>query len=290
MSVDIKNMTLLAGKLVVYDGACPLCISLRDKVLRWNILPKNKVANYYELDADLQGKIDPERFTDEMALIDLDGQATIYGPYALKRIFSEKWTLVRWFFAIPGIMQPISFVYKTLAYNRYVVSTPRKDMPTCNCATAAPAILHVTYLAYSLLVAIAVTFLFGMGLQAFFPAISKVQGGVAMLAIAGTGWIVQGLVTWLGFGEKRFQYLRHMFTIMRMGVMPLLLVALLMLIFPQIHPVIPCLAVLYSSSMMLRQHYLRVWQLGASQWWTASWFAALQVTAIAWVVYFFNIL
>ena len=70
MSVDIKNMALLTGKLVVYDGACPLCISLRDKVLRWNILPKDKVANYYELDADLQGKIDAERFRNEMALID----------------------------------------------------------------------------------------------------------------------------------------------------------------------------------------------------------------------------
>lgn len=279
-------MAILAGKLVVYDGACPLCISLRDKVLRWNILPEEKIASYYELDADLQGQIDPERFRNEMALIDLGGGETIYGPYALKRIFGEKWLFVRGMFAIPGIMRPIQFVYKTLAYNRYIVSTPRKDMPACDCMPVVPPLMHLSYLAYSLVVALLVTFLFGAGLQAFVPQISMWQGGVAMLAIAGTGWVVQGLATWLGFGDKRFQYLRHMFTIMRKGVMPLLPVAILMLLIPELHPAIPCLAVLYSSGMMLRQHYLRIWQLGASQWWTVCWFFALQTTALGWVFLF----
>lgn len=281
MSVVTKDMTLLAGKLIVYDGACPLCISLRDKVLRWDIFPADKVANYYELPAAQTAQIDPDRFRNEMALIDTDGGATIYGPDALKRIFSERYWLARMFFAIPGIMAPIRFIYKTLAFNRYVVSTPRKDMPACDCEPAGPPLYHLVYLLYSLLVAVGVTMLFGAGLSQY-TRLSATEGAVAMLLIAGTGWVVQGLVSWLGYGERRFQYLRHLCTVMRKGVMPLLPVAILFMSFTDLTPWLPLVAVLYSSGLMLRQHYLRIWQLGGSQWWTVCWLLALQSTAVAW--------
>ncbi len=290
MSEGIKNMALLSGKLIVYDGACPLCISLRDKVLSWGIFPKEKVASYYDLQLDQQGQVDASRFQNEMALIDTAGGDTIYGPDALKRIFSERFMLMRLFFAIPGIMAPIRFIYKVLARNRYIVATPRKDMPACDCEPKGPLFYQLIYLIYSLVVALAVTFWFGAGLQTYFPQMSILQCGGAMLLIAGTGWIVQGLLTWAAFGEKRFQYLRHMFTVMRKGVMPLLPAAILMALMDDLHPIVPVLSVLLSATLMLRQHYLRVWQLGRSQAWTLIWFLSLQTTAVAWLMFVTHII
>jgi predicted DCC family thiol-disulfide oxidoreductase YuxK len=278
-------MELLQNKLIVYDGACPLCLSLRDKVLRWGIFPQSKVANYYELPDAQAAQIDPERFRNEMAVIDTDGGSTIYGADGIRKIFSEKWVLAKLFFSIPGIMRPIRFIYRTLAHNRYVISTPRKDMPVCNCEPDAPAISHVAYLGFCTVVAVLVTFFFGSGLAIYDSTVTALGSGIGMLLVAGTGWLLQGLHAWLAFGENRFQYLRHMCTVMRMGVMPLLPAAILMYIFDDLSPWVPFLSVVWSSGMMLRQHYLRIWRLSASQGWTFSWFLALQCTALGWIIF-----
>lgn len=281
-------MELLPHQLIVYDGACPLCLSLRDKVLRWKIFPSHKVVNYYALPPEQSAQIDPEIFRHQMAVIDTNGGATIYGADGIRHIFSERFWLAKMFFAIPGIMTPIRFMYKTLAHNRYIVSTPRKDMPVCNCKMAdTPAIFHFTYLLFCLLVAVGVTFFFGAGLAQYFDGMSKLDGGLAMLLIAGTGWCVQGLLTVMGIGKLRFEYIRHMFTVMRIGVMPLLPIAILLQAIPGLPIIFPIMAVLFSSILMLRQHYLRVWQLRISQAWTWSWFLGLQGTAMAWIFFFF---
>lgn len=288
MSVKSSNTALLPGKRIVYDGSCPLCIALRDKMLRWGWIPEPLLADYHQLPQDMQALVDAERFSREMALIDLAGGATIYGAEGIAEIFTAKWPALRGLRRLPGFMPLFTFAYKTLAFNRFVVSTPRKDMPACDCEPQIPALYHLSYLGYSLLVALLVTALFGVAVATYFPTLAGMTGAVAMLLIAGTGWVLQGALALAGMGEKRFQYIRHMFTVMRKGVMPLLPVSLLVLALPQTPYLLPVAAVLLSSLLMLRQHSLRVWQMGRSQGWTLAWFLSLQATAAFWVLYFIH--
>ena len=111
------------------------------------------------------------------------------------------------------------------------------------------------------------------------------QGGLAMLIVAGPGWILQSMLYLAVKGLDSMDYLSHMATIMWKGTMPLAILALIVLVVGPLSPVFFAAAVLLSSMMMARAHYLRVHALGLSQTWTLTWFLLLQLTAWTAILY-----
>lgn len=273
-------MHYLDTKLIIYDGSCNLCTGLKNKVLKLKLFPEEKIVAYQKLPSPLREKVDPNRFKNEMALLDLNGQQTVYGAEGIAYIFSGKWSLVNLFFKIPGMFLIFNFLYKILAYNRFAISNPNFELIRCaGCEPEVPRFYRNIYYGITLFIATLITLLFGAALAPYFDHVAPIEGAGWMLLMAGTGWVVQGILALLFMKEQKAEYLSHVGTIMALGVLILLPVTLWLLLGGTAHWIFPVLSVALSSGTMLWQHIRRVKFLGLKQRWTVSWFLALQITA-----------
>jgi hypothetical protein len=127
---------------------------------------------------------------------------------------------------------------------------------------------------------VGITYAFGQSLN---PLFSISSGGIDMLLIAGTGWVIQILLSALLPKEKRMDYVGHLGVIMLIGVLVLLPGICLSRFTGYQYLAIPLISVLLSSSLMGWQHLIRIRNLGLSQLWTLAWFVVLQSTAIFWI-------
>lgn len=171
-------------------------------------------------------------------------------------------------------------------WNKSYIKLPLRNYEQRFDTSVMPFHFRLSYLTLTTVLASLVTFLFGAALSVIVPKYTWIEAGGAMLMIAGTGWLVQGLLAYSKIGTKKFEYLSHMATVMWLGVLPLLPAALLLILLPNPTVQIPLVAVAFSSLMMLRQHFVRMNALQASQVWTLSWLLALQSTAWFWIFVF----
>ena len=285
-------MKFLEPKLIIYDGSCGLCTSLKEKVQKFGWFPEEKIVAYQKLDPQLREKVDPNRFKNEMALIDLTGERTQYGAEGIAYLFAGKWGLVRALLKVPGFYPLYHLIYRIVAYNRFAISNPNFNLIRCSgCEPEVPTKFRLAYYGICLTLATLITLLFGASLSEYFDGISQIEGAGWMLLMAGTGWIVQGIMALLFMKDRTADYLSHLGTTMVVGVAILLPSTLWHLLGGHAHWLIPTFSVALSSGYMLYQHIRRVKFLELNQRWTASWFVSLQLTAaMAVALFLFNTL
>lgn len=138
-----------------------------------------------------------------------------------------------------------------------------------------------------MMVAIAVTMLFGAGLSQYFSGMEMLAGAGKMMLIAGTGWAVTALLALGILGARRFDYIHAMGDVKQTGIMAILPVTVLLLVAGPVHVLFPVLSVVLSSGLMLTKHIRLMRTIQVPAWWTIIWFASLQVTAGLWVAFFF---
>lgn len=280
-------MKSLENKLIIYDSNCKVCSSLRDVVLKFTSIPEVKVKAHKELNETLSKQVDPEMFRNVMALIDTAGGRTIYGAEGVAYIFSSQYRIVDLLFRVTPVFKLFNFFYKTQAYNRYIIATPKSQFK-CDCFPDRVVKYRISYIVMTLLVSILLTGLFGISLKNFFKNISGTGAAIQMLLMAGTGWVLQiGLAIMLLRG-KALDYIGHLGSIMVVGLLILVPSMLFYAITGVAIPYLPAASVMVSSACMLYLHINRVRYLELSQGWTVSWFLFLQVTAVFWI-YFFHL-
>lgn len=278
-------MKTLTNKLIIYDSNCKVCSSLKDVVLRFTAIPEEKVKAYKDLDSQLTTHVDADRFKNVMALIDTNGGQTIYGAEGVAYIFASQYKIVDFLFRSRFIFRLFSFLYKTQAYNRYIIATPKSNFK-CDCFPDRVVKYRVSYIAITLLISVLLTALFGISLKGFFANMSGAQAAMQMLLIAGTGWVLQMLLATVMLGDKALDYIGHLGSIMVVGLL-ILIPSMLIVLFTGVStPWIPAVSVVLSSGYMLYLHINRVRYLELSQGWTISWFLLLQSTALFWVYIF----
>lgn len=283
--LNIKYMKSLKHKLIVYDSNCKVCSSLRDVVLRITPIPGEKVVAYRSLPSEMSNRVDPAKFRNGMALIDTAGGATIYGPQGVAYIFSSQYKLVDFLLNFQPVLELFTFLYKTLAYNRYIIAAPKSKF-LCDCFPDKVVGYRVAYITIALLVATILTALFGNSLRGFFPGMTGSNAAMQMLLMAGTGWVVQLLLAAVFLGNKALDYVGHLSTIMVAGLL-ILVPWMLFHAITGVYPLyIPVLSVVLSSVTMLYLHINRVRHLGFSQALTLCWFILLQTGAAVWVFFF----
>lgn len=257
-------MNSLNHKLIVYDSNCKVCSSLRDVVLRITPIPESKVVAYRSLSAALSERVDSAKFKNGMALIDTAGGGTIYGSEGVAYIFSSQYRLVAFLLKFKLFFQLFSFLYKTLAYNRYIIAAPKSKFH-CDCFPDKIVQYRITYILIASLIAITLTALFGISLCDFFPGMTRSAAAMQMLLMAGTGWVLQLIGAGVFLGNKALDYAGHLCSIMVAGLL-VLLPWMLFHAFTTISVVhIPALSVVISSATML---YLHIHRNRAS--WTPS--------------------
>jgi len=279
------TMKTLNNKLIIYDSNCKVCSSLRDVVLKVTTIPEDKVKAFTDLDTTLLKKVDPDKFKNVMALIDLSNDETIYGAEGVAYIFASQYKCVEYLLRFKPFYKLFTFLYNTQAHNRYIIALPKSKFE-CDCFPDKVVKFRLAYIVLTVLISILVTALLGISLATFFNGLSRSQAAFEMILIAGTGWMIQMITASLFMKDKKLDYLGHLGSIMVVGLLVLLPWMLFQAMFHVSNPIFPILNILFSSGMMLWLHYERVKYLQLSQAWTISWFLLLQLTAACWIYYF----
>lgn len=278
-------MKTLENKLIIYDSNCRICTSLKNIVVKLAAIPSEKIYAYKDVPEKHIEKIDPDRFKNAMALIDTEGEKTIYGEKGIAYIFSTKSRLVDKLINVPLIFKTFTFLYNTLALNRYVIALPKSQFQ-CDCYPDKVARYRWSYIIICVVLSIMLTMLFGTSLTAYFPEITKSEAALQMLLMAGSGWICQIVLTAIFLKDKWLDYVGNLSTIMVVGLIVLIPWMLMRIIFGPVSYFIAIGSVLLSSALMLRMHFQRVKFLQLSQIWTLTWFLCLQAKALTWIYIF----
>lgn len=167
----------------------------------------------------------------------------------------------------------------TFHWNRAFMANDRKPWLQHHPDGEMPLHFRLSYFCLSTVIATLATLAFGWALGWSHPQMGIWQGGWAMLAIAGPGWLFQGLLAVAVRGNKALDYLSHLATVMWKGTLPLAFVALVSLAFGQLDPLWFAIAVCISAAGMARSHFRRVQASQLPQSWTLAWFLILQITA-----------
>lgn len=279
-------MKALDDKLIVYDSNCKVCSSWRNIVLKLTSVPAAKITAFRELPDEWAGKVDADKFRNVMALIDTKGGATLYGAEGVAYIFASQYQVVDLLFRFKPFFILFNFVYKTQAYNRYIIATPKSRFK-CDCLPDRVVKYRITYIVIAVLLSIFLTFMFGVSLKSFFTGISLTEAGGQMLLIAGTGWALQIALAIAFAKDKALDYIGHLGSIMVMGLLFLVPWIILSGASGLVSYFLPVASVVVSSGFMLYLHINRIKYLEMSQRWTISWFLLLQIGAAFWVFYFF---
>jgi predicted DCC family thiol-disulfide oxidoreductase YuxK len=278
-------MKTLSNKLIIYDSNCKLCSSLKIVVLKLTSIPESKIKAFKDLESDLSKHVDAEKFKNEMALIDTTGGNTLYGAEGIAHILSSQYKIVDFLFRFKLIFILFNFFYRTQAYNRYIIATPKSNFK-CDCFPDRVVKYRISYILMTVLISVLLTALFGISLKSFFPEMLKTEAATQMLLMAGTGWVLQIVVAVVVLRDKALDYIGHLGSIMVVGLL-ILIPSMLISAFTGIAtPWIPAISVMFSSGYMLYLHLNRVRYLELSQGWTISWFLFLQSTALFWIYIF----
>ena len=154
-------MKSLEHKLIIYDSNCKVCSSLRDVVLKLTSIPDTKVMAFRDLTPNLSQHVDPNRFRNGMAVMDLTGEKTIYGPEGVAHIFSSQYRLVDFLLRFKPFFSLFAFFYKVLAYNRYIIASPKSKF-ICDCLPDRVVNFRLSYIIIALTISITLTGLFGI--------------------------------------------------------------------------------------------------------------------------------
>ncbi len=279
-------MKSLENKLIIYDSNCKVCSSLRDVVLKFTSIPEIKIKAFKDLNPELTSNVDPQKFKNVMALIDTTGGETIYGAEGVAHIFASEYRLANFLFRSKTIFQIFNFIYKTQAYSRYIIATPKSNFK-CDCFPDRILMYRISFIAITLMLSVFLTVMFGMSLKNFFIGISTGEAAMQMLLMAGSGWILQIVLAIIMLREKALDYVGHLGSIMVVGLLILVPWMLFHAITGIVNPYLPALSVIFSSALMLYLHIHRVRYLELSQGWTVSWFLFLQITALFWIYFFY---
>ena len=282
----LNDMKTLENKLIIYDSNCKVCTSFRNAILKVTSIPDSKIVAYKDLPVDLNQRVDPDKFKNEMALLDTTDGQTIYGAEGVAYIFSTQSRLINFLLQFKPVFHLFNFFYRVQANNRYIIATPKSKFK-CDCLPDKIVRYRVSYIAMTVFLSVLLTMLFGISLAGLFSNLTAGEAAMQMLLMAGTGWVLQIILAITVLKEKALDYIGHLGSVMVAGL--LILIPSMLLSFLGVQTIlIPAISVLVSSSYMLYLHIGRIKYLELSQGWSISWFLFLQATASFWV-YFFHL-
>ena len=255
-------MKSLDTKLIIYDSNCKVCSSLRDLVLKFTTIPENKIKPLKDLPKEFVGHVDTNRFRNVMALIDTRGGETLYGAEGIAYIFSSQYKVLDFLLSIRPIFLLFNFLYKTQAYNRYVIATPRSNFK-CDCLPDRVVKYRVSYIVITMLISVLLYGLIGVSVKNFLPEVTSFT--ILFSTVISTVFV--GLVA---SGGKILDYIGHVSSVLIVGGL-LMLPWLLCAAFGFYQPIIFWTNVGVSCIYVIYLHFLRMKYLEIRQSATIIW-------------------
>lgn len=264
------------GKVLVYDGDCPLCIRGSRAFVRLGLLPEERRRAFQELPGEVAGRLAAAGFRNEMAVVEpASGEVRMgvagflwllrEGPLGrLARLLDRR-----------GAREALSALYHMVSYNRRILAPPRAGV-RCACDPDDRPGYQLALLLLLLAWASALTALFGAAVAAGSGLAQPREGAWRTLVAAGSGWTVLFLTAPAAPRELRLRFLAHLGMVMATGVLALV-PAILLAPFLAGAPLaaLVALSVAASFTLMARQLARRLRYLGLSRRWLAGWALAL---------------
>jgi predicted DCC family thiol-disulfide oxidoreductase YuxK len=277
MSTDLKTSELL----LAYDGDCPMCLATIRMLLRLGLVRAEQTSANYDLEAADLEAAQQAGIRNQLVVIDQATRETRSGSDALLWMIGDnpRYRLLARLLGLPGLRQLLSYAYKTISYNRRVISPPRHQI-VCDCEPEVTVARRLTLivpllLATTLLVA-------GFGAAAFvgWRLGDAATGAVFTLIAFGTGWVLLVAAGFVLLREmQRIDYLAHLVVTMFAGAIVLLPAAVLTPFVPL--PVsigLACVSVSAAFAIMFAMQRRRVAALGIGSGWLWAWAVVLLLT------------
>lgn len=280
-------MNILKHKIIVYDGDCPLCLRLKQQAVRWHIVAEGDCCTIDKLPTEYAAQVDIQRFRSEMALVDTISGQTLYGIEGLSSVFAFRYPVLRPLLAFSLIQAMLRAVYRIVAPNRYVISTPPARPFACACAPVVSTGTRLRYIIPAHLLSIAATTLVAIAIRPLVPEVALVEHIVQMLLITGTGWALYIALAAVIRPHLFIEHWAHITSVMWRGILLLLPVAILAA-FSVYSLAFLFFCIIISSIVMRIQHMRRIKALGLSPWWGVVWTLLLYGGAAFWLMVFFT--
>lgn len=251
-------MYTLADKRIVFDGNCRVCTGLKVLMIRLGVIKEEHCSNFHALSLDLKQYIDPELFRNEMALLDLQTKTVLYGAEGIGYIFKSRFGFFRLLFSSSFFLQIFLRLYKTIAYNRYIMAVPKNGME-CDCF---PDTVHAYRLAYILIT---------YGLSSLLTFVFMRNTGYASTSsLFAMPWFLQTVAALIFMKEKRLDYLGHIGSSVLLGSL-LLMPAILLGILAVNHLGFYAISLIAAWGWMSYLHNYRSRYLQLGKVWRISW-------------------
>src|SRR5690606_33187448 len=156
-------------------------------------------------------------------------------------VFSSQYRLIHFLLRIPLFQKVFAFLYKVLAYNRYIIAAPKSSFQ-CDCFPDKAVGYRVSYISIAALIALVLTAVFGVSVRHLF-GVAAANAAMQMILIAGTGWVLQILFAILLLRGGALDYVGHLGSIMVAGLLVLMPSVCLYAISGTTSPYIPAISV-----------------------------------------------
>jgi len=201
MTTATKN----AEKTLVYDGDCPMCTSVVALLIRSGLVRADQTRSNHDLSGDDFELVRAAGIRNQLIVLDPEARTTEAGTSGLLWVIGENFGNPLWIrmWRLPVLNHLLEWGYRTVAYNRRVISPPRSRI-VCDCEPEVTVARRLNLIVPLLIVAIAIWAALGAG------ALGS-EGAGALVAALGLPWSAMALAGLaLLRGESRLDYVAHL--------------------------------------------------------------------------------
>ncbi|MEM7306870.1 MAG: hypothetical protein AAF682_09375 [Planctomycetota bacterium] len=280
----------VTGKVMVYDGECPMCCALSAAFVRAGVFPEAERRPYLDFEGELATRLWEGGIRNEILILDPASGELRAGARGILWMLRSTWAgpLAR-LLSLRPLVDLCSVAYRLLAYNRRFLSVPKPRAMACACdPDERPG---YTWLLIALAASLAAGAVTLVGAQA--PAELRVVGSrlglLGPLVKTAGPWGLPALGALFAPAGERLRYAAHLAVTAGAGGLALLPLGLAGLLAPdavaQAYGTLLQVSCLAAGGWMLALWRRRVAFLALSPTWLWTWAAGagLGLFALGWL-------
>ncbi len=208
-------MAAPAGKMLVYDGNCPLCNWYTGVFAKHGILlPEQRRTFAMFSHEELQTMMQFPRAKHEVPLVDMDGGPTLYGVEALVYLLGHRFAVLHRVMRCRLAQGAANILYALVSYNRRFIAFSRPSACSFDCTPDYNRTYRLLFIALCMVLAAMIVLPFA----AAFPG-----GTAGQVLLAGTALVAAMCVVpvFLLLPDVFREYISHCVVVVLLGSLPL---------------------------------------------------------------------